>query len=339
LSELRKDPIVGRWVIISEERASRPHSTWTSDDNQRGREEYSKDCPFCEGNESVTPQEVFAIRERGSKPDEKGWDVRVVPNKFPALKQDVEFFRDDLGIIKKVSGFGIHEVIIEHPKHNLDFADFSNEHIEKILEVWKERIKIHDKDDRLKYALLFKNQGETAGASLEHSHSQLIAIPITPINVKNELQSSLDYYKKNDRCLFCDYIEYEKNEKVRVLIENKSMIAIAPYASRFPYELMIFPKNHSSDYINIGKKEIEDLADILKNILKRFETNINNPPYNLMLHTAPLRYPVDGYWETIEEDYHWHFEIFPRLTRIAGFEWGTGFYINPLSPELAVEYL
>jgi UDPglucose--hexose-1-phosphate uridylyltransferase len=327
MSELRKDPIVGRWVIIATERAKRPMTPKS--------EVFVPDgglCPFCVGQEHNTPLEILAYRDRGTRPNEPGWRVRVVPNKFPALKIEGELHKRGEGIYDKMNGVGAHEVIVECPMHEVSMANLTEDNIREVLWVYRDRLVDLKKDPRLVYGMLFKNVGAPAGASLEHSHSQLIVTPIVPINVLEEMNGALEFFDFRGRCIYCDMIHQELGSEKRVVVDAPNFVSFAPFASRFPFETWILPKAHNSHYENIQKNEIEELGTLLKTILMKLEVALDRPAYNYIIHTSPF--------DTRElPHYHWHIEIIPRLTRVAGFEWGTGFYINPVSPEDAAAYL
>jgi UDPglucose--hexose-1-phosphate uridylyltransferase len=326
MPELRKDPIVGRWVIISTERGKRPVPP------KLAPEPPPASCPFCEGNEANTPQEILAYRHRESRPNERGWRVRVVPNKFPALGFEGELRKRGDGIYDKMNGIGVHEVIIECPHHETSMAPLPEENIREILWVYRDRLVDLKKDPRLSYGMVFKNVGSAAGASLEHSHSQLIVTPIVPINVWEEMDGSLEFFNYRGRCIYCDMVHQEESAEKRVVLDSPSFISFAPYASRFPFETWVLPKNHNSHYENIQKNEVDELGTVLKTILCKIESALNKPAYNYIIHTSPFD-------TQLLPHYHWHIEIIPRLTRVAGFEWGTGFYINPVPPEQAAEVL
>lgn len=334
MPELRKDPVTGRWVIISTERAKRPSDFHFS---KEGRE--TGQCAFCGGHESETPPEVFSIREKGG-PNTPGWNVRVFPNMYPALRIEGDVDREGVGMCDMMNGVGAHEVIVETPDHTKELADLDVADINMVLIAYKERITDLEKDARLKYVLIFKNSGKDAGASLQHSHSQLIATPITPKRVKEELQGAKDYYEYKRRCVFCDYIKQETRLfKNRVINEGEGFVALAPFASCFPFEVWILPKRHSPDFVSMSDRETEGFAAMLKDILGRIRRVLDDSPFNYVLHMAPFRRPKAGYWGTINEDYHWHLEITPRITKLAGFELGSDFYINPTPPEVAAELL
>jgi UDPglucose--hexose-1-phosphate uridylyltransferase len=327
MPELRKDPIIGRWVIISTERGKRP-SDFPSAPKRRG----NKLCPFCPGNESATPPEILAFRPNSSEPNKPGWTLRVISNKFPALMIEGDLNREGRGIFDKMNGVGAHEVIIETPDHDKDLVDLDEKQVQDIIWAYRERTIDLKKDPRFRYILIFKNQGESAGASLEHSHSQLIATPIVPKRVTEELEGAGKYYEYKERCIFCDIIRQEISENERVVLQNDSFISIEPFAPRFPFETWILPRKHSPAFEEIKREEIPALAIILKETLQRLAKALNHPPYNYVLHTSPVDLEHN-------EEYHWHIEIMPKLTRVAGFEWGTGFYINPTAPEDAATYL
>lgn len=328
MPELRKDPIIGRWVIISTERGKRP-SDFSGAPKRRTE---SKLCPFCPGNESATPPEILAFRPNASEPNKPGWTLRVISNKYPALRIEGDLNREGEGIFDKMNGVGAHEVIIETPEHDKDLADLNLKQVEDVIWAYRERSQDLKKDPRFRYILIFKNQGEAAGASLEHSHSQIIATPIVPKRVVEEVEGAGKFYDYKERCIFCDMIKQEIAEDKRVVIQNNAFVSIEPFAPRFPFETWILPLKHIPAFEDTKKENIPALASILQETLQRLAKSLNNPPYNYVLHTSP----VDNYYT---EEYHWHIEIMPTLTRVAGFEWGTGFFINPTTPEDAAAYL
>jgi UDPglucose--hexose-1-phosphate uridylyltransferase len=327
MPELRKDPIIGRWVIISTDRAKRP-----SDFSREPVKMKGGFCPFCPGNESKTPGEVLAYRPNGAGRDAPGWSVRVVPNKFPALGIEGGLNRQAEGMFDKMNGIGAHEVIIESPEHDATLAMLPEKNIEDVLWACRDRVLDLKKDRRFKYILIFKNHGSLAGATLEHGHGQLIALPIVPKYVLEELEGSKQYFIYKERCVFCDIVRQEMESRVRVVAEHDGFLTVAPYASRFPFETWIIPRRHESAFENSSSQVYEGLAKAMKNLLTRADKVLDYPAYNLVIHTAPVQ-------ESALEHYHWHVEFMPRLTKIAGFEWGTGFYQNPTPPEEAAKYL
>ncbi|HKZ71997.1 MAG TPA: galactose-1-phosphate uridylyltransferase [Nitrospirota bacterium] len=327
MSELRKDPVTGRWVIISSERGRRPSDFQEAPPKRKGGF-----CPFCAGNERFTPPEILAYREPGTLPNSAGWSLRVVPNKFPALKIEGNLDKTGIGLFDKMNGIGAHEVIIENPSHEMTMSKLPERKIEDILWAYRDRVIDLKKDPRFQSILIFKNEGEAAGASLEHSHSQLIALPIIPRQVSEEIEGARLYYNYKERCIYCDIIRQEMYAEERNVAENEHFLAITPFAARFPFETWIIPKTHNACFDESQPWEYSSLARILKNVLQRLDKVLNIPPYNYIIHTCPLR-------SQMKEFYHWHLELIPKLIRIAGFEWGSGFYINPTSPEEAAKFL
>lgn len=337
MPELRYDPLQHRWVIIATEREARP-----SDLQDTTKYNHIKLCPFCEGHESETPPEIWALRDPKSPPNSPGWKVRVVSNKYPALKIEAAGKKIGVGYYDKIEGTGAHEVIIETPKHDLTLAELLPEQVKWVLFAYRERLRDLFKDPRFKYVLIFKNHGKRAGASLAHPHSQLIATPIIPGNVSIKLNNAKVHYEKKERCLICDIIQQEMDTKARIVISENGFVAFTPYASRFPFEVFIAPVDHNYSFAEVHDEQLERLSHFLKNILSRIKNVLHDPPYNYVLNTSPnteAKPKLSDQWVTLKYDYHWHIEIIPRLVRIAGFEWGSGFYINPSTPEMAAQYL
>jgi UDPglucose--hexose-1-phosphate uridylyltransferase len=328
LPELRKDPITGRWVIIATERAKRPTDFVREKVEIRG----TGFCPFCTGNETKTPPEIIAYRSDGSSRNAPGWSLRVVPNKFPALGIEGSLNRQGEGLFDKMNGIGAHEVIIETPDHHMTLAMLPQRQIEDVLWAFRDRILDLKKDRRFKYIMIFKNHGEAAGASLEHTHSQLIALPVVPKRVREEVDGAREYFNFKERCIFCDIIRQESESGIRVIADSPEFIAVAPFAPRFPFEIWLIPRVHQSAFEDSQKKEFEQLASMMKDMLMRLDKVLDYPAYNSIIHTSPIP-------ETPNEHYHWHLEIMPKLTKVAGFEWGTGFHINPTPPEESARFL
>jgi UDPglucose--hexose-1-phosphate uridylyltransferase len=328
MPELRKDPVTGRWVIISTERRKRPSAF------RLGQVALIADgtCPFCEGHEEYTPREVLSYRRNGGAPNGPGWDVRVVPNKFPALQVEGNLDRQGEGLFDKMNGIGAHEVIIETPVHDSSLATLPANAVERVLWAFRERVLDLKQDRRFRYILIFKNHGEAAGASLDHPHSQLIALPIIPRNVRDEVSGAREHFVHKERCVYCDIIRQELEERVRVISENADFVALSPYAPRFPFEMWLLPKRHGSNFEEAPRHEYESLARMLKETLQRMNRALESPPFNLVIHSAPFA-------ENAGDFYHWHVELMPKLTKVAGFEWGSGFYINPTAPEEAASVL
>ena len=337
MPELRHDPIQKRWVIIASERRTPPAKLPRHREAPAGAP-----CPFCEGNEAMTPPEIMAVRADGSPANHPGWLVRVVPNKFPALRVEGELERKAVGVHDRMNGVGAHEVIIETTRHDVHLGDLPVEQIERIIWTYRERLVDLARDRRLKYMLVFKNDGLVAGASLQHSHTQIIATPVTPLTVAGELQSAKEHYHLKERCLFCDILAQELDSGERIVVSGERFVALTPYASRFPFEIFIAPRGHHHSFAEIDDDAIRHLARTLKNVLLRVKRCLDDPAFNFIIHTIPNTKATPkrtAYWDTIEFDFHWHIEIMPRLSSVAGFEWGSGFYINPVPPEEAARYL
>jgi UDPglucose--hexose-1-phosphate uridylyltransferase len=327
MPELRKDPIVSRWVIVAADRAARPYE-FASPPHVR----QDTLCPFCEGHEKQTPDEIVARRGPGSPPNGKGWRVRVVPNKFPALEIHGVPGKQGEGLCHWMDGIGVHEVIIESPRHVQSTSELSEAELGEVLEIYRDRLAELKQDPRLVYGMIFKNAGPAAGASLEHLHSQLIAIPVVPINVWEEMTGSLEFFHHHGQCVYCDMVRQELANERRMVLETTRFAAFCPFASRFPFETWILPKRHSSHFENLQKDDLNELSGVLRRVIGTIEGTLDRRAYNYILHTAPFDTQELGH-------YHWHIEIMPSLTKAAGFEWGTGFYINPVPPEDAASSL
>lgn len=336
MSELRWDPLKLHWVIIATERGRRPRDFLFEEESN-----HTIACPFCYGNEDKTPPEIFAIRP-GGMPNAANWRVRVIPNKYPVLRVEGELKSRGHGLYDVMNGIGAHEVIIETPDHNRTLADLTSTEITDVLKAYRARYLDLRRDFRLRYLVIFKNYGTRAGAALHHSHSQLIAVPILPPVATTELKVARNYFATKERCIFCDIIDFELATGERVVREFSNFVTLAPYASSSPFELRLFPKFHSHEFASMNDAQLAELAVAMKDMLLRVKSVLRDAPYNFIIHTAPpphRRPGKPGHWNSLEYDYHWHIELVPRLTQVAGFEWGTGFYINPTSPEDAASFL
>jgi len=313
---------VDRWVIIAPERAERPNALL-----RPLPERDDEVCPFCPGNEQMTPPEILSRR-----PADNGWTLRVVPNRYPALRVEVQMSRSGNGLFDLMAGVGAHEVVIETREHKLTLADVPVEQIEEILRAWQERMLDLSRDIRLKSIIAFKNHGAPAGATLFHAHSQLVALPFVPPSLSEELRGARRHFEEKERCVYCDVIAQELREKERVVIEAEGAVALAPWAARSPFETWIFPREHRSGFESASGQELRAVADALRAMLRKIDVALEKPAFNLYLHTMPLREPAN-------EHYHWHLELKPVLTQQAGFEWASGCHINPTPPEEAAGFL
>ncbi len=327
MPELRKDPVTGRWVIIATDRAKRPNDFV----RQPVPFPTARICPFDYGNEQKTPPEILAYRNSGGR-DQPGWRVRVVPSKFPALGIEGELSRQGEGMYDKMSGIGAHEVIIESPDHAATFSDMAERQIEEVFWAFKERVNDLKRDRRFRCIILFKNHGEAAGATLEHGHSQLIALPVIPKRVKEEMDGAKLFFDLKERCIFCDILRQESASGARMVTETDRFIVLEPYAPRFPFETWILPKRHESHFEDADAATLQNLAWVMRSTMRKIDKTLERPAYNFIVHSAPLQEPELPH-------YHWRLEIMPKLTKVAGFEWGTGFYINPTPPEESARFL
>lgn len=325
MSELRRDLVKNNWVSVAEHRALKPND-FPIAKKALDLSVTGGFCPFCEGHEQFTPPEIIAHR-KDSEPNTQGWQVRAIPNKFSAFELEGELEETRLGVFSRYNGLGKHEVIIETPEHNIDFHQLSVERMEIIIKIFRDRYNDLASDQRIKYIQIYKNRGIFAGASLEHSHSQIVALPFVPA----ENQGVIDYFNKNHRCLLCDIIAQERNDE-RLVAESEDFLLLCPYAPRFPYETWIVSKNHSEHFGGITDSEVYDLARILKKFSNIMIENLSDPSYNLVINTAPVN--VD-----YQPGYHWYIELTPRLLVNAAVEIASGVYINPVAPELAAAML
>jgi UDPglucose--hexose-1-phosphate uridylyltransferase len=329
MPELRQDPVTEAWVVIATERAKRPSDFKRPAEQRKDAET----CPFCYGHEALTPPEIMAYRPSGGR-DGPGWSVRVVPNKFPALAIEERHGGVDLGgeFYRRQPGYGAHEVIIESPAHDSDLSTHSPDQLRQVWRALRDRFSDLRGDQSLRYIQIFKNHGAIAGASLEHPHFQLVATPVIPTVAAQELRGALRYYEQHGECVYCNLITREFLDGERLVAENRDFVAFCPYSSRSPFETWILPREHRSDFDAIDDRALDSLAHLLRETFVRLLGSLENPPFNLILHSAPLDLEATEY-------YHWHLEIIPRLTIFAGFELGTGVYINPTPPETAAQFL
>lgn len=329
--ELRCDPITGRWVIIAPERARRPIALSGAGPRHRTSGERTP-CPFCAGEEHDTPNEVFAIRVPGSAPNGPGWRLRVVPNKFPAVRADSFVPPDSSALFESAPALGSAEVVIDCPEHIDSPTHLSDEQLRDVLRAYRERMIALAADPRLAYVAVFKNVGAEAGASLGHTHSQIIATPVVPALLQTELSGAEAYTARTGRCAFCTIVEEEAAGGARVVARSEKFVVVTAFAPRFAYEMWVLPTQHTARYENLTDGAALELAALLRRVLRALDVVQHSPAYNWFLHTAPLR---------SEElpHYHWHLEILPRTARPAGLEWGFGCHITTIAPERAASEL
>lgn len=329
MPEWRKDPILDRWVVIATERGKRPTDFKLPPEEKKGGE-----CPLCQGHEWQTPPEVLSFREQDSPRNKPGWWVRVVPNKFPALRIEGRAGERCLGLQRVMDGVGAHEVVVETTDHNRPLEEQNEHQIREVIRAWRDRTLDLRRDKRFRYIQIFKNHGGPAGASLDHPHSQIMSLPMVPGVIREKLQRLAGHARATGQCLVCGMISQELQEQNRVVDANDSFLALAPFASRVPFETWIIPREHQPDFGQIREDQVAGLASLTRAVIGKIELALGSAPYNLMINTSP----VNGDQED-QKHFHWHLEILPRLTTAAGFELGTGFYINPTPPEMAAHDL
>ena len=331
MPQLRQDRSTKEWVIIATERSKRPHD-FKKGERDIERHSYKEDCPFCPGNEHLTPHETLAYRS-GGLPDSKGWWVRVVPNRFPALSPEGSLERkEEKGFFRMMDGVGIHEVVIESPLHNQCLPLMEDKQAEEVFLAYRERYLALRDDPRIKLIIVFKNHGEAAGTSLEHPHSQFVGTAVVPSNIRRKLEEAARYYDDHGSCVYCDLVGEELSFEKRVVMDTEKFVVLQPFASRFPFETWIIPKEHQASFGLISMEDSKRFAKVLKTTLHKLYSKLNNPDYNYVIHTAPIKDEGEDY-------YHWHLQVIPRLTTPAGFEMGSGIFINVCLPEETAQFL
>jgi len=326
MPELRKDPLSETWVVISPERKRRPQFFKSAGEDVLSTE----DCPFCPGNEDMTPPEIYSLRDGGSPANKPGWKLRVIPNKYPAFRVEGQLDRFAEGFYDKMNGIGAHEVVIETHSHSKGIDELSVEAAADIFITIKRRILDLKQDMRLQYIQVFKNHGSMAGATISHPHSQIIALPLVPQRIKERLSHAENHFKVKNRCLFCDIIHHEREFRKRIVMENNDFIVLSPFAPRFPFELAVYPVHHKSSFHEMDDNAFYSMALIFKDMMARLNKVLEKPAYNLALFNTPFGVDCRDY-------FHWHFEFIPVISGTGGFELSTQSYINPIPPEEVIE--
>jgi UDPglucose--hexose-1-phosphate uridylyltransferase len=326
MSELRQDPTTFDWIIIAKERSKRPHEFKKSEVSKKPLPDHVDSCPFCPGNEGTTPEAEAVYGDPGK------WKIRVIPNKFAALKPEGSTVRTESKLFRMTHGYGRHEVVIETPVHNEFIPFMDDEHVEGLIKAYRDRYHALKKDPNIKIIIIFKNHGEEAGTSLEHPHTQIVASPIVPPLIRRKYEVTTQHFDNTGRNLHLEYLHLEMDEGTRVVLSTRHFTVIHPYASHSPFETWIMPKGHKASFGNISEEEIKDLALVLKGVLMRLHAGLGNPDYNFVIHTAPVDDEHKSY-------YLWHIQIIPRLTKAAGFELGSGIYINTALPEETAAFM
>lgn len=327
MPEIRQNIATQEWVVIATERAKRPEDFIRTHENKKVLSAYVETCPFCPVNEHLAPPETFSLKDKAGK-----WLVRSIPNKFSALSSDGELVHQEEGIKRRMIGVGIHEVIIETSKHNLTTALLNDQQVGNILKIYKHRYLEALNDKRVESVIIFKNHGPAAGTSLEHPHSQIIATPVVPSQIRTRIEKAMRYYDDRRRCVFCEMINEEIKLQERIISESSDFVAFIPYAALSPFHIWILPKRHISCFPQIDEAEMMDLACLLKIILKKIYLGLDNPDFNYVIRSLPGQVKKNAY-------FHCYISVIPRVTKTAGFELGSGMFINTALPEKSAEFL
>jgi len=324
--EIRHNIVTREWVIIATERAKRPHEFAKPNLRRQSVPSFSPSCPFCPGNERMTPPEAYRVGQDGA------WQVRVVPNKYAALDATGQLLRHTAGLKRSISGVGIHEVIVETPAHDKTLAQLSEAEMEMVIRTYQQRYRAVTDDPRVAHATLFKNHGERAGTSLEHPHSQVVGTPIIPPQVRERMENALRFYDEMGECIFCSVLADEMRDQERIILKTDHFASFLPYAALTPFHIWIYPLRHTASFADATEEELTDFARLLRRLLRKIYFGLENPDFNLTVRTPPreargLRY------------YHWYASVIPRVSRIAGFEIGSGMFINVAVPESSAAFL
>jgi UDPglucose--hexose-1-phosphate uridylyltransferase len=352
MSELRRDPITGRTVIIAPERLAATRFQWAlsggdasnpagpgehppagpglSPGNDTPASEHTR-CPFCEGNEHLAGREILAWRSSGQSFNGPGWRVRVVPNRLPALRVESHYAEPSAALFETLGGLGAHEVIIESPHHHADWSTMTADDIRLVLWAWRERMRDLRRDVRLKTFLVVKNVGTGAGATLAHPHSQLLALPFVPLHLDDELTAAREHRRWAQRCPFCKVVDEELAADIRVIASDRDTVAISAFASRVPFETWVLPRRHLAAFDDECDDCLQAIAERVRDTMTRLHVVLNGAPHSVLLHTAPVGEATASY--------HWHLEIIPRLTPESGLAWDGGIHVNPVAPEEATRVL
>jgi len=320
MPEFRQNQATKEWVILAPERGKRPEEPAAEQIRRKALPPYKKECPFCQGNEDQTEKPVCV------RPAEGDWQVRVVPNKYAALKSDLATTRTHVGSFLAAKGFGIAEVVIEHPRHDSTISQMELHEVSNVLKAYRDRHTVIRENEKINLVTIFRNHGKRAGTSLDHPHSQIIATPIVPPHVRYPIEQAISHYDKHGTCVYCDMVAEEIRQKERVVIESDNFVAFCPFAARSPFECRIYPKRHMAGYVSIDDEEVEELAWMLREMLGKLCYGLGDPDYNYVIRSSPIGDEDTRYL-------HWYIVIIPKISIPAGFEIGSGIYINTVAPE------
>jgi len=334
MSEIRRDSITGKWILIA------PTQGKSAQDFriERPYEKTPPDCPLCPGNEGLTGPEIASLRHKGSHLDDSKWQVRVVANRFPALQIEHSLQKRGKGMYDTISGFGAHEIIIDNPDHQKTLKEMSDEDVSQLLLVLQTRLEDLYRDKRIRYVSIFKNEGPQAGARLSHPHHQILATPVIPWYLKEHLKGARSYFQMKERCVYCDILHEEQTVGDRIVYENEAFTLFCPYASRYPFECWIVPKAHESNFYSAKNHNIA-LAQALRTAADRLDQALGCPQFQIVFFSAPNPIARNNYWLSLTDDFHWHIEIIPCVLPSTPADRAVGFPINPTPPEEAAKFL
>jgi UDPglucose--hexose-1-phosphate uridylyltransferase len=332
MQELRKDPILNRWSAIMKD--SKPPEYYQEDRPAELEHKHeSKTCQLCPGRESETPNEIFSFRDGNT------WLTRVIPGLDPLFRIEGELGRKAVGMYDRMNGVGANEIIIESPFHDKPADESGIVQMTRVVKTYRNRMSELEKDPRLRYSLIYKDRRRNCGGFGSHPQSQIIAVPVIPRGVKDELDGAKAYYYYKERCIYCDIIAEESRGGKRVILDSADFISFVPYSPRFPFEFWIMPKRHNCTFQEIDDDEISGLSLVLMTSIAKLRKTLGDPDFTYVFHSAPNRLPRRDYWHTIRDDFHWHIEVVPRPPVKSSFEWDTEFHILTTSPEDAAKYL
>ncbi len=326
MSEFRQNMATREWVILSADRGKRPSDFIREKPHRDPSPSYKEDCPFCKGNEHLTAEAKLVYAVEGE------WQVRVVPNKYAALQPDANADRTEVGSFLSAHGFGIAEVVIEHPRHDLTLAAMEIDEVATVLRAYRDRQQAISRNDKVNLVTIFRNHGPRAGTSLAHPHSQIIATPIVPPHVRYPIEQAVLYYDQHGSCVYCDMVNEEIRQKVRLIAETPRFVAFCPFAARSPYEARLYPKQHMPSFVTMRDDELVEMADLLRDVLARLYHCLDDPDYNFIIRSSAIGDEDTRYL-------HWYMVIIPKISTPAGFEIGSGIYINSVAPEDAARSL
>ncbi|MEW6412369.1 MAG: galactose-1-phosphate uridylyltransferase [Candidatus Zixiibacteriota bacterium] len=326
MPEFRQNQATKEWVVLAPERGGRPSDYAGPRKERRDFPDYKQGCPFCPGNENQTEDPVYIY------PEDDNWQVRVVPNKYAALQPNLDTTRNRVGSFLTADGFGVAEVVIEHPRHNTSIALMKPDEVTNVLRAYRQRHFAISKNDKINLITIFRNHGQRAGTSLEHPHSQIIATPIVPPHVRYPLEQAVLHYDERGTCVYCDMLEEELRQKERIILTTDNFVAFCPFAARSPFECRIYPRRHMPSFVSATNEELSDFACVLKEILAKIHFGLNDPDYNYVIRSSPIGDEDTRYL-------HWYMVIIPKISIPAGFEIGSGIYINTVAPEESAAFL